>query len=166
MTPSPSASPSPPPALPFAPAPSRVKFHLEDTLISPDPSPPSSAYNSDSDVAPRGINHANRSSLRFDEKSVSRPQLSSRVDSADDAPGTLPDEYYDAVMAPWRAAIRRRLVKNLKKESEWIGSMQVARNNRIVADDADDRDYSEKSAPRSSTLILCTPPHLALILSS
>ncbi|CAE6523518.1 unnamed protein product [Rhizoctonia solani] len=111
-----SSPPSPPP-LPFAPAPTRVKFHLEDTLISPAPSPLSSAYNSDSEPPNANVN------ISLDKYSV-RSQVVARVDSLDDAPGTLPNEYYDSAMAPWRAAIRRRLVKNLKYESEWIGSLQ------------------------------------------
>jgi hypothetical protein len=118
-----SPSVSPPP-LPFAPAPTRVKFHFEDTLISPLPSPPSSEYASDSELA--NCDNANRyASIDFSEKYSINSQLSARVDSIDDSPGTLPDEYYDAAMSPWRAAIRRRLVRNLKYESEWIGSMQV-----------------------------------------
>ncbi|KAL5637770.1 hypothetical protein ACGC1H_002136 [Rhizoctonia solani] len=119
-SPSPSPSPSP---LPFAPAPTRVKFHLEDTLISPAPSPLSSAYNSDSESS--NFVHTNKNTnLNINEKYSFGSQITARVDSLDDAPGTLPDEYYDSAMAPWRAAIRRRLVKNLKYESEWIGSMQ------------------------------------------
>ena len=112
------SSPSVSPALPFAQGPARVKFHLEDTLISPEPSGSSSEYDSDSDFSPR-------TSVAAEEKRSPPRSLSSRVDTADDAPGTLPDEYYNAAMAPWRAAIRRRLVKNLKHESEWIGAMQV-----------------------------------------
>ncbi|KAH7332750.1 phosphatidic acid phosphatase type 2/haloperoxidase [Rhizoctonia solani] len=108
--------------LPFAPAPTRVKFHLEDTLISPVPSPLSSAYNSDSE--PSNSNANEHTSFYVNEKYSLPSQIAARVDSLDDAPGTLPDEYYDAAMAPWRAAIRRRLVKNLKYESEWIGIMQ------------------------------------------
>ncbi|CAE6368756.1 unnamed protein product [Rhizoctonia solani] len=117
-----SSSPSPPP-LPFAPAPTRVKFHLEDTLISPILSPLSSAYNSDSEPS-NGITAVSHTSLNVADKYAVVSRLAARVDSLDDAPGTLPDEYYDAAMAPWRAAIRRRLVKNLKHESEWIGRMQ------------------------------------------
>ncbi|KAG9100434.1 hypothetical protein FRC06_004143 [Ceratobasidium sp. 370] len=116
MTPMPSPSS---PALPFAPAPSRVKFHLEDTIISPEPSPVSSADNSDTNDA-----SSDAPSSIASEKLLPRPHIAARVDSAEDAPGTLPDEYYDAAMAPWRAAIRRRLVKNLKYESKWLGNMQ------------------------------------------
>lgn len=112
-------SPAISPALPFAKGPTRVKFHLEDTLISPEPSGSSSAYDSDSDFTPSRTNFAP------EENKISTESLSSRVDTVDDAPGTLPDEYYDSAMAPWRAAIRRRLVKNLKHESKWIGAMQV-----------------------------------------
>ncbi|KAF8605669.1 hypothetical protein BDV93DRAFT_521493 [Ceratobasidium sp. AG-I] len=111
------SSPPVSPVLPFAQGPTRVKFHLEDTLISPEPSGSSSEYDSDSDLTPR-VNFAPA------EEKISSGSLSSRVDTADDAPGTLPDEYYDAAMAPWRAEVRRRLVKNLKHESEWIGAMQ------------------------------------------
>ncbi|CAE6527519.1 unnamed protein product [Rhizoctonia solani] len=120
MSSSPSSSPPP---LPFAPAPTRVKFHLEDTLISPIPSPLSSAYNSDSE-SPNVSNTKEHTSLNVNEKYALGSQIVAQVDSLDDAPGTLPDECYDAAMAPWRAAIRRRLVKNLKYESQWIGSMQ------------------------------------------
>ena len=121
MNASPSSSP-PPTALPFAPAPTRVKFHLEDTLISPEPSPQSSDC---SDVEPSDRDNGREyDSIDVGEKYSFNSQLASRVDSLDDAPGTLPDEYYDTAMAPWRAAIRRRLVKNLKHESEWIGAMQ------------------------------------------
>ncbi|GAB1527927.1 dihydrosphingosine 1-phosphate phosphatase [Rhizoctonia solani] len=116
----PSSSPSP---LPFAPAPTRVKFHLEDTLFSPVPSPLSSAYNSDSEPANDTVTYSD-TSLNVEEKYTIASGLAARVDSLEDAPGTLPDEYYDAAMAPWRSAIRRRLVKNLKHESEWIGRMQ------------------------------------------
>ncbi|KAG9102279.1 hypothetical protein FS749_009619 [Ceratobasidium sp. UAMH 11750] len=45
------ASPTSPPALPFAPAPTRVKFHLEDTVISPGPSSASSVNSSDTNLA-------------------------------------------------------------------------------------------------------------------
>ncbi|CAE6481494.1 unnamed protein product [Rhizoctonia solani] len=117
-----SSSPPTSSPLPFAPAPTRVKFHLEDTLISPAPSPLSSAYNSDSE--PSDSNANEYANIYVNEKYSLPSQIAARVDSLDDAPGTLPDEYYDAAMAPWRAAIRRRLVKNLKYESEWIGSMQ------------------------------------------
>ncbi|ELU39990.1 hypothetical protein AG1IA_05973 [Rhizoctonia solani AG-1 IA] len=117
----PSSSPSP---LPFAPAPTCVKFHLEDTLFSPVPSPLSSAYNSDSEPANDTVTYSD-TSLNVEEKYTIASGLAARVDSLEDAPGTLPDEYYDAAMAPWRSAIRRRLVKNLKHESEWIGRMQV-----------------------------------------
>ncbi|KAG9093255.1 hypothetical protein FS749_014775 [Ceratobasidium sp. UAMH 11750] len=119
MTPMPSPSP---PALPFAPAPTRVKFHLEDTIISPEPSSASSANSSDFDLDSEDAGR-DVSSPIVSEK-LPRPHLAARVDSAEDAPGTLPDEYYDAAMAPWRAAIRRRLVKNLRYESECLGSMQ------------------------------------------
>ncbi|KAG8744954.1 hypothetical protein FRC10_009189 [Ceratobasidium sp. 414] len=122
MTPMPSPAPSPP-ALPFAPAPTRVKFHLEDTIISRGPSPAPSTDGSDTDPVFSKFNEDTPSLVN--EKLIPRSHLAARVDSADDAPGTLPDEYYDAAMAPWRAAIRRRLVKNLKYESEWLGSMQV-----------------------------------------
>ncbi|KAG8794617.1 hypothetical protein FRC12_023115 [Ceratobasidium sp. 428] len=119
MTPMP---PSPSSALPFAPAPSRVKFDLTDTIISPEPSPPASPdYLDTAHVS--NVTSGDVVGLAVHGK-LSRPPLSARVDSADDAPGTLPDEYYDAAMAPWRAAIRRRLVKNLKYESEWLGAMQ------------------------------------------
>ncbi|KAG8733556.1 hypothetical protein FRC11_005225 [Ceratobasidium sp. 423] len=117
MSSSPSSSPPP---LPFAPAPTRVKFHLEDTLISPIPSPLSSAYNSDSE-SPNDVVATEYASLDVNEKYAVGSQIVAQVDSLDDAPGTLPDEYYDAAMAPWRAVIRRRLVKNLRYESEWIG---------------------------------------------
>ncbi|KAG9008124.1 hypothetical protein FRB94_013681 [Tulasnella sp. JGI-2019a] len=39
-------------------------------------------------------------------------------------PGLQANDVYDAQMGGWRAAIRRVLVKNLQKESEWLGAMQ------------------------------------------
>lgn len=41
-------------------------------------------------------------------------------------PGLLRDAVYDSQMSWWRAAVRRVLVRNLAKESEWIGAMQVS----------------------------------------
>ncbi|KDN43755.1 hypothetical protein RSAG8_05945, partial [Rhizoctonia solani AG-8 WAC10335] len=118
-----SPSSASPPPLPFAPAPTRVKFDLEDTLISPAPSPLSSPYNSDSESSACVSGNKNPG-FDVNEKYSVGSQIAARVDSLEETPGTLPDEYYDAVMVPWRAAIRKRLVKNLKYESEWIGSMQ------------------------------------------
>ncbi|KAG9020885.1 hypothetical protein FS837_007782, partial [Tulasnella sp. UAMH 9824] len=39
-------------------------------------------------------------------------------------PGLLRDAVYDSQMSWWRAGVRRVLVRNLAKESEWIGAMQ------------------------------------------
>ncbi|KZT61729.1 acid phosphatase/Vanadium-dependent haloperoxidase [Calocera cornea HHB12733] len=39
-------------------------------------------------------------------------------------PGTQPDAVYDNALPPWRAAIRRFIVRNLRTESEWITQMQ------------------------------------------
>lgn len=41
-------------------------------------------------------------------------------------PGLLRDDVYDSQMSWWRAGVRRVLVRNLEKESEWIGAMQVS----------------------------------------
>lgn len=38
--------------------------------------------------------------------------------------GLQPDAVYAAALSPWRNAIRRRFVKNLEAESEWIASIQ------------------------------------------
>ncbi|QRW10624.1 dihydrosphingosine 1-phosphate phosphatase [Ceratobasidium sp. AG-Ba] len=123
MTPAPSPPHSPAP-LPFAPARSRVKFDLEDTVISPLPSPLPSSHSSDTGATSDDAANRHGSDGLGDGKILQRPHFPTRVDSAEDAPGTLPDEFYDAAMTPWRAAVRRRLVKNLKVESEWIGNMQ------------------------------------------
>ena len=48
-----------------------------------------------------------------------------------DGPGTLPNEIYDSSMAPWRAAIRRKIVSGLQKESELLAAMQVCTVKRF-----------------------------------
>jgi hypothetical protein len=53
------------------------------------------------------------------------PEKSTQVNQ-DASPGVLPEDVYDTAMSWWRAGIRRFLVKNLKKESAWIGAMQVS----------------------------------------
>lgn len=41
-------------------------------------------------------------------------------------PGTAPEHVYEANMAWWRFAIRRKLVANLEHESRWIAAMQAS----------------------------------------
>jgi hypothetical protein len=41
-------------------------------------------------------------------------------------PGTLPPELYETMMGPWRAAVRRRLVTLVEKESQTLARMQQA----------------------------------------
>ena len=38
--------------------------------------------------------------------------------------GTAPDEFYAAALAPWRAAARKFVMRNLQKESEYLAKMQ------------------------------------------
>jgi len=44
--------------------------------------------------------------------------------AAQGAAGTLPPEIYDGTLNWWRSGIRRLLVKNLERESKWIGVLQ------------------------------------------
>ncbi|KZS97197.1 acid phosphatase/Vanadium-dependent haloperoxidase [Sistotremastrum niveocremeum HHB9708] len=37
---------------------------------------------------------------------------------------TLPDSVYESTLGPWRAALRRRVIMNLERESQYIASMQ------------------------------------------
>lgn len=40
-------------------------------------------------------------------------------------PGRQARDVYDTVLSPWRAAIRRKILKNVKRESKMIARMQV-----------------------------------------
>lgn len=42
------------------------------------------------------------------------------------SPGVLPEDVYDTALSWWRAWIRRLLVRNLKRESAWLGAMQAS----------------------------------------
>lgn len=39
-------------------------------------------------------------------------------------PGCQPDEVYDQFLPPWRAALRRWLVKRLREEKDWMAGWQ------------------------------------------
>lgn len=46
--------------------------------------------------------------------------------SQETSPGVLPEDVYDTALSWWRARIRRLLVRNLKRESAWLGAMQAS----------------------------------------
>jgi hypothetical protein len=57
--------------------------------------------------------------------SPSTPSGGESVYMENEPAGMLPAEIYDGTLNWWRSGIRRLLVKNLERESRWIGQLQV-----------------------------------------
>jgi hypothetical protein len=53
-------------------------------------------------------------------------RLQVALEREDPTPGRRPMDVYDVTLPRWRAALRRRLVKTVQRESEIIAKMQVS----------------------------------------
>ncbi|KLO10046.1 hypothetical protein SCHPADRAFT_857089 [Schizopora paradoxa] len=92
---------------------------------------------------PNGIGHVDWQDERYGEKHGDFAMISttSTNDTSDDDstvpsptsedsddhpvdPGTAPDEVYDRIMSPWRASLRRWILRDLRAETELIAKMQ------------------------------------------
>lgn len=67
---------------------------------------------------------SSRNSSPAPQKHASRD---SKLDNGADEPGRLPVDVYDVMLPRWRAAIRKRLVRTVERESQVIARMQVRR---------------------------------------